>query len=223
MNSIRDTWEKYGVIAGIVGLLVDTLTLIGFASSYVKWNNPSTSEVIVTAGKLPYESNRALFALSGAVIIIGFFALCDYLPTTNDFIGEYFGRTRYGYTYFGGIHSTMYSLALAIPSIILWLRVFFLIPQDLALTSVVFLSSLILIALCSIASFESILIKINTTLVVVSSIAAVFVICIILLDKWELIPAIAMASAINIAVFSYVTIMKSFPTLILYKVYRSKK
>ena len=221
MSDFRSVWEKYSPIIGIIGLIVDTITLIGFVSSHFNWNMNFSTGTSNASGEVALSSNRWFFALTIALIFIGFFALCDYLPTLESYlVGKYLSVGERHYWYHGGLHSIMYSFAFVMPALILWLKVFYNLPKDLVLFLIVFVSSFLLIFLSSITAFENFREKLNLPIVVIISIVLVFFIC---LGSMETIPAITTAVIITTIIFSYIRVMLLFPNKHLYSVMRRIK
>lgn len=218
MTKIKELLEEYGAITGIISLTVNTIALIGYIVSLFEWSKDFSALATIKAGNLPFESHKFLFALSSVLIIAGFFSFCEYLPTLNSyFSGKYFWVSDSGYRYDGGVHSIMFSLALVMPAIILWLKVFFLIPNNFALFLSTIIPSFVLIGLCVIRAFEAIREKINKSFVILFSFIPTYFVS---LATMEIVSALITATIATAIVLSYFWVMSLFPEAVIYSVYR---
>lgn len=153
---IKKFWEHIGIYAGILGLVVDCITLWGFVEQRLKIGELNgfhfTIPFLIQNYPIPVNYHKLILITTAALLIFGYLILIIFLPRygfphlSDEFTVEPY-TTPYGETEsnpfisafkFGiwhqkqhiGAYSFLVNFVVISPIALLWLRAFFFFPSD---------------------------------------------------------------------------------------------
>ena len=153
---IKKFWENFGIYAGILGLVVDCITLWGFVGQRLKIDKLDEFHFSIPFSiqnyPIPVDYHRLTLITTAVILIFGYLILIIFLPRyrfphlCDEFTTEPY-KNQYGETEdnpliaafkFGvlrkkqhiGAYSFLMNFIVISPIVILWLRAFFLFPSD---------------------------------------------------------------------------------------------